>query len=192
MWVVYVSLSWLPEENLSSFVTIMLWQKAWKEQVIQHFTWAFRAKHKCPMTCSQQLYWEAGCTIIELKVQRHIGLDELLGQVAIESKSPLLLLHCLAELLTKRFADLQKARRNSRSWGHKVTEIKKSVTFSFYLTQRKRLLKIFHHRFPSESSQPIYINEAAPVKEPARKRRKLSAQKIWAKIRVALARGGEI
>lgn len=104
----------------------------------------------------------------------------------------LLLLHRLAELLTKRFADLQKARRNPRSWGHKVAEIKKSVTFSFYFTQRERLLKIFCHRFPSESSQPIYINETTPVKEPARKTRKLSAQKIWAKIRVASARGGEI
>lgn len=115
-------------------------------------------------------------------MQRHIGLDELLGQVAIELKSPLLFLHSLAELLTKRFADLQKACRNPCSWGHKVTEIKKSVTFSFNFAQRERLLKIFCHRFPSESSQPIYINEMAPVKEPARKRRKLSAQKIWAKM----------
>lgn len=34
-------MSWLPEENLSSFVTIILWQKAWKEQVIQSFHMSF-------------------------------------------------------------------------------------------------------------------------------------------------------
>lgn len=48
MWVVYVSLSWLPEENLSSFVTIMLWQKAWKEQVIQSFHMSFPRRAQVP------------------------------------------------------------------------------------------------------------------------------------------------
>lgn len=126
------------------------------------------------MTCMQQLYQEAGCAIIELKVQRHTGLDELLGQVAIESKSPLLLLHCLAELLTKRFGDLQKACRNPPQLGTQSHRDKKICDLQLLFHTQKGLLKIFHHHFPSESSQPIYINEAAPVKEPARKRRKLS------------------
>lgn len=106
------------------------------------------------------------------------------------NQNPLSFLHCLAELLTKKFADLQNAWRSlPRSWGHKVTEIKKPVTFSFYFAQRKRFLKIFHHRFPSESSQPIYINETAPVKEPVRKRRKLSAPKICSKDKSSISQG---
>lgn len=85
--------------------------------------------------------------------------------------------------------DLQKACRSPCSWGCKVTKIKKFVTFSFYFSRRKSLLKIFHHRFPSESSQPIYINETAPVKEPARKRRKLSAPKICSKDKSSISQG---
>lgn len=121
-------------------------------------------------------------------MQRHIGLCELPGQAAIESKSS------LPPTLLGRTAD-QKVRRptkrmqESPQLGTQSYRDKKSVTFSFYFVRRKRLLKIFHHRFLSESSQLIYINEPAPVKEPARKRRKLSAPKISSKDKSSISQG---
>lgn len=192
MWVVYVSLSWLPEENLSSFVTIILWQKAWKEQVIQSFHMSFLCRAQVPNDLHAAAISRSRLCYNWIKGEKAYRTGWTPGSscnwIKVPSPSPTL----LGRTADQKVCRPTKAHRNPRSWGHKVTEIKKSVTFRFYFTQRKRLLKIFRHCFPSESSQPIYINEAAPVKEPARKRRKLSAQKIWAKIRVALARGGEI
>jgi len=50
-------MSWLPKEKISSFVTIILWQKKHKENMqYSHFTSDFCAELKLPMTCTQRLY----------------------------------------------------------------------------------------------------------------------------------------
>lgn len=125
------------------------------------------------MTCMQQLYQEAGCAIIELKVQRHTGLDELLGQVAIESKSPLLLLHCLAELLTKRFGDLQKACRNPPQLGIQSHRDKKICDLQLLFHTQKRASKNISPSFSFREQSANLHKWSSPCQGTSKEKKKI-------------------